>query len=72
MKNCTKIIILLLALTASMTVSANSYASESIVSKTAIHNIIQQGIDSTLNTLIHEFKIPTANRTRCGNYPAYK
>lgn len=57
MKNRTKISLLLLALTLSMTVSANTEASESMFSKKAIHSFVQQNIDSTLDALLDEFKI---------------
>lgn len=57
MKNRTKISLLLLALTLSMTVSANTEASESMFSKKAIHGFVQQNIDSTLDALLDEFKI---------------
>jgi hypothetical protein len=60
MKIHTKISLFLLALTVSMSVSANTQSSESIFSKKVIHSLIQQSLDSTLDTLVDEFKIPDA------------
>lgn len=61
MKTRTKIALLLVALTVSITASANTQASESVFSKKAIHSLIKQNIDSTLDALLDDFKIPDAS-----------
>lgn len=55
MKNRTKISLLLLALTLSMSVSANSLASESIFDKEVIHGVVKQNINATLDALLDDF-----------------
>ncbi|MFT5898751.1 MAG: hypothetical protein ACI97K_001399 [Glaciecola sp.] len=57
MKTRTKISLILLAITLSMSVSANTQEAESIFSKKVVHNLIQQSIDSSLDALLDELKI---------------
>jgi hypothetical protein len=52
MKNQTKVTIFLLALTASISASANTHAPD--MSKSVIHTTVQQGIDFTLDALSFE------------------
>lgn len=76
MKNRTKISLILLALSISMTVSANTQAAESNFSKKVIHSLIQQSIDSTLEALTDELNnlnapiipiMPITSKTKTDN-----
>ncbi len=60
MKTRTKISLILLAFTLSMSVSANTQEAESIFSKKVVHSLIQKSIDSSLDALLDELKIPDA------------